>query len=126
MKKLMIGLVAAVLVGVSSAAQAGNARIVTLSAGAGQRNFALWQTNQGSYEFRLVFESGSGIRSPEPQREDHADLYVCLDTTKPTVSVYDRLLANGRTSKVYYFDQSSSSLEVPNLLKNQPAAIFPR
>jgi phospholipase C len=41
--------------------------------------------------------------------------------TKPTVSVYDRLLANGHTAKVYYFDQSSSSLEVPNLLKNQPA-----
>jgi phospholipase C len=40
--------------------------------------------------------------------------------TKPTVSVYDRLLAAGRTAKVYYFDQASSSLEVPNLLKNQP------
>jgi phospholipase C len=41
--------------------------------------------------------------------------------TKPTVSIYDRLVANNRTAKVYYFDQSSSSLEVPNLLKNQPA-----
>ena len=40
--------------------------------------------------------------------------------TKPTVSVYDRLLAAGRTAKVYYFDQASSSLEVQNLLKNQP------
>jgi len=37
------------------------------------------------------------------------------------VSVYDRLIANGQTAKVYYFDQSSSSLEVPNLLKNQPS-----
>src|SRR5215475_6841084 len=41
--------------------------------------------------------------------------------TKPTVSIYDRLANAGRTAKVYYFDQSSSSLEVPNLLKNQPA-----
>jgi phospholipase C len=41
--------------------------------------------------------------------------------TKPTVSIYDRLIANGCTAKVYYFDQASSSLEVPNLLKNQPA-----
>jgi phospholipase C len=41
--------------------------------------------------------------------------------TKPTVSVYDRLIDTGRTAKVYYFDQASSSLEVPNLLKNQPA-----
>ena len=40
--------------------------------------------------------------------------------TKPTVSVYDRMVNAGRTAKVYYFDQSSSSLEVPNLLKNQP------
>lgn len=41
--------------------------------------------------------------------------------TKPTVSIYDRLVANGCSAKVYYFDQSSSSLEVPNLLKNQPS-----
>ena len=40
---------------------------------------------------------------------------------QPTVSIYDRLVASGRSAKVYYFDQSSSSLEVPNLLKNQPA-----
>jgi phospholipase C len=41
--------------------------------------------------------------------------------TQPTVSIYDRLINAGHTSKVYYFDQASSSLEVPNLLKNQPA-----
>ncbi len=40
--------------------------------------------------------------------------------TKPTVSIYDRMVANGLSSKVYYFDQASSTLEVPNLLKNQP------
>lgn len=36
-------------------------------------------------------------------------------------SIYERMLANGRTSKLYYFDQASSSLEVVNLLQNQPA-----
>jgi phospholipase C len=36
-------------------------------------------------------------------------------------SIYERMLASGRTSKLYYFDQASSSLEVVNLLRNQPA-----
>lgn len=36
-------------------------------------------------------------------------------------SIYERMLASGRTSKLYYFDQASSSLEVINLLQNQPA-----
>lgn len=39
---------------------------------------------------------------------------------EPFASVYERLLGAGRTSKLYYFDQASSSLEVVNLLKNQP------
>jgi phospholipase C len=34
-------------------------------------------------------------------------------------SIYQRLLDNGRTAKVYYFDQTSSTLEVVNLLQNQ-------
>ena len=38
-----------------------------------------------------------------------------------TDSIYDRLVANGYTAKVYYYDAKSSTLEVPNLLKNQPA-----
>ena len=36
-------------------------------------------------------------------------------------SIYERLVAAGRTAKLYYFDQASSSLEVVNLLQNQPA-----
>ncbi|HTQ54821.1 MAG TPA: alkaline phosphatase family protein, partial [Bryobacteraceae bacterium] len=39
---------------------------------------------------------------------------------EPFLSIYDRLLQAGRTTKLYYFDQSSSTIEVVNLLKNQP------
>ena len=35
-------------------------------------------------------------------------------------SIYQRMLAAGRTAKIYYFDQASSTMEVVNLLKNQP------
>jgi len=34
-------------------------------------------------------------------------------------SIYERLTANGRTSKLYYYDENSSTLEVVNLLQNQ-------
>lgn len=34
-------------------------------------------------------------------------------------SIYERLTANGRTAKLYYYDENSSTLEVVNLLKNQ-------
>lgn len=40
--------------------------------------------------------------------------------TKPVKSIYDRMVAGGKSAKVYYYDQQSSTLEVPNLLKNQP------
>src|SRR2546423_4777880 len=40
---------------------------------------------------------------------------------QPIDSVYDRLLKEGFSAKVYYYDAKSSTLEVPNLLKNQPA-----
>ncbi len=36
-------------------------------------------------------------------------------------SIYERLAAAGHTTKLYYYDQASSSLEVVNLLQNQPA-----
>jgi phospholipase C len=39
---------------------------------------------------------------------------------EPYQSIYERLLAAGRTTKLYYFDPSSSTQEVVNLLKNQP------
>src|SRR5690349_3643488 len=35
-------------------------------------------------------------------------------------SIYQRMLAAGHTAKIYYFDQASSTMEVVNLLKNQP------
>jgi phospholipase C len=35
-------------------------------------------------------------------------------------SVYERLQNAGRTSKLYYFDQASSTIEVVNLLQHQP------
>ncbi len=38
----------------------------------------------------------------------------------PYISIYDRLLKVGRTSKLYYYDLASSTMEVVNLLSNQP------
>jgi len=35
-------------------------------------------------------------------------------------SIYERMLQAGRTAKIYYFDQASSTMEVVNLLKDQP------
>src|SRR5205085_9064434 len=39
---------------------------------------------------------------------------------EPFLSVYERMLDAGRTSKLYYYDPSSSTMEVVNLLKRQP------
>src|SRR5579862_2123142 len=36
------------------------------------------------------------------------------------LSVYQRLVNAGHAAKIYYFDEASSSLEVVNLLQNQP------
>ncbi len=36
-------------------------------------------------------------------------------------SIYERLVAAGHTTRLYYFDAASSSLEVVNLLNDQPA-----
>jgi phospholipase C len=35
-------------------------------------------------------------------------------------SIYERMIANGLTAKIYYYDQASSTMEVVNLLQNQP------
>jgi len=35
-------------------------------------------------------------------------------------SIYQRLEAAGRTAKIYYFDQKSSTMEIVNLLQHQP------
>jgi phospholipase C len=42
---------------------------------------------------------------------------------KPIKSIYDRLLGAGRSTKLYYYDQASSTMEVVNLLSNQ-SSIF--
>jgi phospholipase C len=39
---------------------------------------------------------------------------------KEPLSVYERLVNAGHSAKIYYFDEASSSLEVVNLLQNQP------
>ena len=38
----------------------------------------------------------------------------------PIVSIYERMIQGGRTAKIYYYDQQSSTMEIVNLLKNQP------
>jgi phospholipase C len=35
-------------------------------------------------------------------------------------SIYERLVDGGKTAKLYYFDQPSSTMEIVNLLQNQP------
>lgn len=45
------------------------------------------------------------------------DVFYILD---PILSIYERMVKGGQTSKLYYYDQSSSTMEVVNLLKNQP------
>jgi phospholipase C len=49
----------------------------------------------------------------------HVDMNVFYPNTQFT-SVYQRLDAAGKTAKIYYFDQKSSTMEVVNLLQHQP------
>jgi phospholipase C len=46
------------------------------------------------------------------------DIFYILDTS--IMSVYERMVQAGRTAKIYYYDQPSSTMEIVNLLKNQP------
>jgi phospholipase C len=41
--------------------------------------------------------------------------------TDPILSVYERMLKAGHSAKIYYYDQQSSTMEIVNLLNNQPA-----
>ncbi len=43
-----------------------------------------------------------------------------FDVIAPFKSIYSRLLDGQRTAKVYYYDTTSSTMEVVNLLQNQP------
>lgn len=45
------------------------------------------------------------------------DIFYILD---PIASVYERMIQAGHTAKIYYYDQQSSTMEIVNLLKNQP------
>src|SRR6266481_1515271 len=38
----------------------------------------------------------------------------------PIQSIYERMVQAGHTAKIYYYDQQSSTMEIVNLLKNQP------
>jgi len=44
-----------------------------------------------------------------------------FEVKKPFQSIYDRMLAAGRTAKLYYYDVASSTMEVVNLLSKQPS-----
>lgn len=49
--------------------------------------------------------------------------HVDMDIFYPNTiykSIYERMQAAGRTAKIYYYDQASSTMEVVNLLQNQP------
>jgi phospholipase C len=45
------------------------------------------------------------------------DIFYILD---PILSTYERMIRGGHTAKLYYYDQPSSTMEIVNLLKNQP------
>jgi phospholipase C len=46
------------------------------------------------------------------------DIFYILDNT--IASIYERMIQAGHTAKIYYYDQPSSTMEIVNLLKNQP------
>src|SRR5690348_5780601 len=43
-----------------------------------------------------------------------------FDVIEPIKSIYTRLINANHTAKIYYFDTTSSTMEVVNLLQNQP------
>jgi phospholipase C len=45
------------------------------------------------------------------------DIFYVLD---PILSAYERMVQAGHTAKIYYYDQPSSTMEIVNILKNQP------
>lgn len=46
------------------------------------------------------------------------DIFYILDNT--IQSIYARMVQAGHTAKIYYYDQQSSTMEIVNILKNQP------
>jgi phospholipase C len=53
------------------------------------------------------------------------DIFYLLDKIP---SIYERMLQANQTAKIYYYDQTSSTMEIVNLLKSQPQlfATFPQ
>ena len=49
----------------------------------------------------------------------HVDMTIFYPSTA-FKSIYQRLEAAGKTAKIYYFDQQSSTMEIVNLLQHQP------
>jgi phospholipase C len=49
----------------------------------------------------------------------HVDMNI-FEWKGPYLSIYERVLLAGRTAKLYYYDGPSSTMEIVNLLKNQP------
>jgi phospholipase C len=45
------------------------------------------------------------------------DIFYILD---PILSTYERMIQAKRSAKIYYYDQQSSTMEIVNLLNNQP------
>jgi phospholipase C len=45
------------------------------------------------------------------------DIFYIKD---PILSIYERMVQAEHTAKIYYYDQQSSTMEIVNLLKNQP------
>src|SRR5882757_1010 len=45
------------------------------------------------------------------------DIFYILD---PILSAYERMIQAKRTARIYYYDQQSSTMEIVNLLNNQP------
>ncbi len=46
------------------------------------------------------------------------DIFYILDNS--IASIYERMIQAGHTAKIYYYDQPSSTMEIVNLLKDQP------
>lgn len=46
------------------------------------------------------------------------DIFYILD--RAILSIYERLLHAGKAAKIYYYDQPSSTMEIVNLLKDEP------
>ncbi len=75
--------------------------------------FAAHLGSEGNYQFRMVFESGAGIKSPMPKNGDEPELYVCLDTTKPEVQMLSPVFESVGTVKLRWEASDKNFDEMP-------------